>query len=119
MGMNSLEFAAAAVIAFFAMLGSVFIGSAITAPRNCLTLLSAMWGTVLTYFIGFGIVGALAVAYSAAIWDAPVMGNPITWIATTHTALFVVVLASRVIAETILDADRKRRDGPKGDEDQP
>lgn len=100
-----VQIAATALIAFYAMFGGAFLSAAITSPRNCLIAISHLWSDALTWFFGGVVFIVLGVLMMAALQST--IPSSMIWLGLAHCVWFALLLASRRIAESIIDHDRQ------------
>ncbi|WP_323008502.1 hypothetical protein [Paracoccus sp. (in: a-proteobacteria)] len=91
---------AAALIAVYAMIGGAFINAAITSPKNCLRVLSSMWGEIYMSLLLTGMLFLVAGIVMAALGSGAGLG--VAGVGAAHVFLFGLFYLSLKIAQEAL-----------------
>ncbi|OWJ81384.1 hypothetical protein [Haematobacter missouriensis] len=111
--MNILEITTAAVIGLYAMVGGAFLSASITAPENCLKVISALWSEFLSAYLGT-LVGLGLLLLASMTWgDGTIYASimePMLWLFIVHTLLFALFLICLNIATRLSPTEEKSTD---------
>lgn len=105
--MTGYEFAAAAIIAFYAMIGGALLGASITAPVNCQRAINIAWPIARHgFFIMWCVLlGGLAHAYYRFPYGLDLTLGPIFGLILAQCILYGLVALSRHLAR-LLSSER-------------
>ena len=113
--MSILEFAAAAVIAVYAMVGSAFLSAAFSHPLRCLIVVAQVWGSVvMMVLMSVGVMALIAViAATTSNLEAFLLAAvPAYWVLLANIAMFLLLAICRAIAELLLDQEQEGPSSP-------
>lgn len=99
--MTLLEFAAAAVIASYAMIGGALFSSAITKPRNCIIVLDRLIPIVRNVGYALVVVVFLGALFFGRLSGEAAFPSPVDIIAAAHMSLLALLYLSRWIAQSL------------------